>query len=180
MSRNVELKARLADLDPARQTAGRLGARLATTVSQTDTYFVVPDGRLKLRESRPGEAELIFYRRPDTKTEKVSEYSRVPVSDPAAIGAMLGAALGVGTRVRKVREVWLLDNVRIHLDRVEGLGTFLEFEAIVGPNHAEPACVVQAARLAEAFGLDDSSLIAASYADLPVPSGGRSLRLTQS
>jgi predicted adenylyl cyclase CyaB len=175
MSRNVELKARLADIDAARRTAAASGARLDSVVRQTDTYFTVPSGRLKLRESAPGGAELIFYHRPDTTADKVSEYRRVPVANPTALAGLLAMALGVRARVVKEREVWLSDNVRIHLDRVDGLGTFLEFEVVVGPNHPEPECVREAARLASAFGVAESDRVACSYVDL---TEGGPLRLT--
>ena len=68
--------------------------------------------------------------------------------------------------VRKRREILLWDNVRIHLDEVDGLGTFLELEAVVDERHDEATCHAQVARLMPALGLAESDLIAASYADL--------------
>jgi predicted adenylyl cyclase CyaB len=163
--RNVEVKARCPDLDAARATARRLGATPAARVRQVDTYFRVPEGRLKLRRAEPGAAELIFYRRPDAAAGKVSEYCRAPVTDSDALRPVLAAALGVRVEVIKVRELWLLGNVRIHLDEVEGLGTFLEFEAVVGGPYSETDGRAEVGELTAAFALRGSDLIAGSYAD---------------
>ena len=168
-ARNIELKARLADPDAARAAARRLGARLDATLRQTDTYFVVPHGRLKLREFGSGPAELIFYHRPDSAGWRASDYRLVPVADAGPLRELLSAALGVRGVVRKVREVWLWENVRIHVDQVEGLGTFLEFEVLVGPDFPEALCRTRAEELARAFGFGEGERIAGSYADM---SGG--------
>src|SRR5437867_2176966 len=93
--RNLELKLRCADLAAARQAAERLGARAGGVEVQTDTYFYVPRGRLKLREIECGPATLICYDRADESTARISAYHLVPVADAAAMKALLGDALGV-------------------------------------------------------------------------------------
>ena len=163
---NIEIKARYADLNQARRLAAALGAEHVVTLQQTDTYFRVPAGRLKLRQQTPGTDQLIFYRRPDQPTPKASNYRVVPVTDGAGMCQLLSDALGIVTQVHKQRELWQMDNVRIHLDTVEGLGTFIEFEVMVVAGHTAEQCHTQAQELLAAFGITADDLLAGSYADL--------------
>ena len=165
-SRNVELKAR--DPDPARtlERALAAGAREHGILHQRDTYFAVRRGRLKLREEEPGGATLIAYERPDTAAERVSDYRLVPVTDPAALRAALEATDGVLAVVAKARRLLLWeDSVRIHLDAVEGLGTFLELEAVAAPGSDLAREHDQVARLRDALAIADAALVEGSYAD---------------
>jgi len=165
-SRNVELKAR--DPDPARtlERALAAGAREHGILHQRDTYFAVRHGRLKLREEEPGGATLIAYERPDTAAERVSDYRLVPVTDPAALRAALEATDGVLAVVAKARRLLLWeDSVRIHLDAVEGLGTFLELEAVAAPGSDLAREHDQVARLRDALAIADAALVEGSYAD---------------
>jgi adenylate cyclase class IV len=164
--RNLELKARHADLAAARAAAKRLGARPAGVEVQADTFFRVPHGRLKLREIDGQPAVLIQYDRPDRGEARVSAYRLVPVADPAALKAALASALGVAGEVRKVREIYLWHNVRIHLDEVDGLGTFVEFEAVLGPGEDEPTARERLDALSAALGVRAEDQLAAAYTDL--------------
>ena len=166
MARNVEAKARIADLDAARAAAGRAGARFVWADVQVDRYYELDGGRrVKLRTCDRAPAELIRYDRPERAGVRTSEYTVSPVRDAEAEACLVpkGPPLVV---VRKRRELWLVDNVRIHLDDVEGLGTFLELEAVVDAAHDEAACRTQAERLLAAFGLRESDCLRASYGDL--------------
>ena len=165
MPRNVEVKARLSSLDVARRVAGALGATHAWTDEQVDRYYEVDGGRrLKLRTSGRG-AELIRYDRPETAGVRASEYERSPVRDPDAQVGLVPKTAPIVV-VRKRRELWLVENVRIHLDDVDGLGTFLELEAVVDVAHDEAACRAAVARILPAFGLGEADGLRASYADL--------------
>jgi len=133
-SRNVELKA--IDADPARtlERALAAGAEDRGVLRQRDTYFAVRHGRLKLREEEPGGATLIAYERPDTAAERVSDYRLVAIDDPEGLRAALTATDGIRAVVAKERRLLLWEgSVRIHLDAVEDLGTFVELEAVAGP-----------------------------------------------
>lgn len=66
----------------------------------------------------------------------------------------------------KQRELWLVDNVRIYLDTVHGLGTFIEFEVMAIDGRSEESCRAQAEEMLQAFGISEGDLIAGSYADL--------------
>ncbi len=164
--RNIELKARLRDLAEARRTAMALATAGPMQQVQVDTYFRCREGRLKLREIVGRPAELIWYARPDTQAPKASDYTLVPVPEPEALKAVLAAALGVRGVVRKRREIFLHQHVRIHLDEVAGLGTFLEFEAVLGPEVDDALGQAQLADLAARFGITTADLLSNSYGDM--------------
>jgi homotetrameric cytidine deaminase len=164
--RNVELKAR--DPDPAvtLERALAAGAQDRGLLRQRDTYFAVPRGRLKLREEEPGGATLIAYDRPDDANERVSDYRLVTVSEPDALRAALASANGIAATVVKRRRLLLWeDTVRIHLDEVRGLGSFLELEAVAAPGSDLQRERDQVARLREVLGIRDEALVEGSYAD---------------
>ena len=97
---------------------------------QRDTYFGRARGRLKLREQEPGGAQLIAYERPDDEQARTSAYRLADVADPDAVREALDAALGTRVVVDKRRHLLTYENVRIHLDEVEGLGAFVELEGV--------------------------------------------------
>src|SRR5262245_49125252 len=120
-SRNIELKARCNDLQKAHERCRSIGAQDAGLLVQLDTYFHVPHGRLKLRQIEGAHSELISYNRSDHPQARPSDYRIVPISDPVGLKEALRAALGILIQVKKRRQLLLWENVRIHLDQVEGL-----------------------------------------------------------
>jgi predicted adenylyl cyclase CyaB len=135
-------------------------------IHQTDTYFVVRNGRLKLREINGAAAQLIWYQRADQQAAKCSEYTLVDVPDSAALKFALSGALGVLRVVEKRREVYFYDNVRIHLDAVVGLGEFLEFEAVLSDDLDSAAGHSHVRWLLEQFSIEPAELLPGSYSDL--------------
>jgi homotetrameric cytidine deaminase len=164
--RNIELKAR--DPQPGRtlELALALGAEDQGEIAQRDTYFARARGRLKLREQTPGESELIQYRRADAPGARESEYRRVPVADAAALREALDATLGTLVVVEKRRRLLLSDGVRIHLDDVQGLGAFVELEAVAEPGSDLAAEHDKVAHLRGALEIADDRLVHQSYSDL--------------
>jgi adenylate cyclase, class 2 len=163
--RNLELKAR--DPDPARSLATclDLGAEDRGTLTQRDTYFEVPHGRLKLREE-PRRATLIAYERPDLAGNKESRYRLVDVPDPTALREALSTTLGTHVVVTKTRRLFFHDNVRIHLDRVDSLGDFIEFEAVATTGEDPSRFTTLLDTLRERLSIRDENLVRASYSDL--------------
>ena len=152
MHRNIEIKCRCADLALARQRAEALGARDAGVLRQRDTFFEAPHARLKLRDFGDGRAELIGYRRPDAPDARGSDFLIARVEHPAELAETLGYALGTTGVIEKTRHLFLYRATRIHLDEVQGLGTFVELETVVtgqsdADAHAELAHVAAALRL---------------------------------
>jgi homotetrameric cytidine deaminase len=161
--RNVELKA--LDPDPVRSlaTCRELGAEDRGVLRQRDTYFRTRAGRLKLREEEPGGAVLIQYDRPDTAEARESRYRLTRVDDPDDLRASLDAALGTLVVVEKERRLLLWDGVRIHLDTVEGLGSFVELEGVAPPDSDLEPEREKVAHLQQALGIGE--VLTDSYSD---------------
>ena len=162
--RNIELKARLRDRGHALGVCTELGAAPKGDIHQVDTYFVVPRGRLKLREAEPGRTELVCYERPDLPGPKGCDYLLEPAT--AGLKALLAESLGVLAVVEKTRTLFLWENVRIHLDQVAGLGDFIEFEAVLDDTHGDADGRQKLARLTAAFELDPEARVSVSYLEL--------------
>jgi homotetrameric cytidine deaminase len=165
--RNVELKAR--DTDPAAtlERALALGATDEGVLTQRDTYFERARGRLKLREQDGGReagARLIAYTRRDDEAARTSAYRLAEVADPAALREALDAALGTLVVVEKRRRLLLFENVRIHLDEVRDLGSFVELEGVAAPDSDLSREHDLVARLREELALGEP--VAGSYSDL--------------
>ena len=167
--RNIELKARLTDRPRAEATCAELNATYQGDIHQIDTYFNVPEGRLKLREKDPGNDELIHYRRDNHPETRASDYTIVPA--PPGLKVLLTDALSVLATVEKTRSLWLYENVRIHLDRVQSLGDFIEFEAVLDDTHNDADGHAKIAQLRQAFNLTAEHLIDSSYLDLTLSAG---------
>ena len=163
--RNLELKARCADLASARQAVEQLSARDGGTEIQIDTYFHVAHGRLKLREIEGQAAFLIAYDRPDQDAARLSAYHLVPVPDAAGLKAALTAALGVRCQVRKRRQIYFWHNVRVHLDEVDGLGSFVELEAVLSFDEDERIAQAHLEELCRVLGIAPADPVAGSYGD---------------
>jgi adenylate cyclase, class 2 len=165
-ARNIELKARVHDLDAARRIAELVATAHLGVQRQIDTYFRCSNGRLKLREIDGQRAQLIAYSRPDEMNVKPSDYRIVAIEDAHAARSLLTTALDVLVVVTKRREIFLRHNVRIHLDDVDQLGAFLEFEAVIGNGVDEETGRRQVDQLRDRFAIADADLVRASYGDL--------------
>ena len=168
VARNVEIKARIHSVQSVLPRAQVLADGPAQLIEQDDTFFVVPDGRgrLKLREFADGSAELIHYQRADRGDAKASDYVRVPVTEPLALRLALIRAYGQLGRMRKRRTLLLVGATRIHLDQVEGLADHIELEVVLrdGQSDADGAAVAET--LMHELGLADAPRVAGAYLDL--------------
>lgn len=141
-----------------------LGAEDHGTIRQRDTYFNVTNCGLKLREESPGSAHLIQFERADEPQQRESRYRIVGIEDGPQLRAVLRAALGVSVVVAKRRRLHIWRDVRVHLDEVDGLGTFIELEAVAVPESdltREHALVEE---LRAAFAITDDRLVSRGYA----------------
>ena len=171
MARNIEIKARIASVEALAPIVAALAEAGPTAIEQDDTFFPCPNGRLKLRELAANEGQLIFYQRPDATGPKTSQYDIAPVSAPQALRCVLEQAFGTCGRVRKQRSLYRCGRTRVHLDRVEDLGDFLELEVVLGENETESSGLAEARRLMAALGLAEKDLIAGAYVDLLAAAG---------
>lgn len=163
--RNLEAKFLVDDAARARRRAEAVGFSMRATLDQRDTFFRVAHGKLKLREEAEG-AALIRYGRTSDGTLEVSDYEIVPVANPGPLRALLAAALGVLAEVRKQRTLLMRRNVRLHLDRVEGLGSFGEIEAVIAAGEAPRLYRAELAELLAALEIGTDKLISKSYFEL--------------
>lgn len=129
MHLNIEIKAQCPSPEQIHTILAAHNARLVGSDHQVDTYFAVPNGRLKLRQGNI-ENHLIHYNRTDQAGPKASEVHLYAPQDAAALKATLMAALPVQVVVDKVRTIYFIDNVKFHVDTVAELGSFVEIEAI--------------------------------------------------
>jgi adenylate cyclase class 2 len=160
--RNVECKASDPYPGHSLELCIELGADDHGTIWQRDTYFDVARCRLKLREEQPGgRPHLIQYERADEPQERESRYRIVEVPD----AARMRAALAVKVTVTKLRRLFLWRGVRIHLDRVERLGSFVELEAVAQETSDLASERALVAELRDALEIGDDRLVARGYAD---------------
>ncbi len=164
---NIEIKARYRDLDKARRIARQHQTQYVGILRQTDTYFKTNAGRLKLREFGAGPAQLIPYQKAYQTSPMRSDYALLPVTNPELVKQLFGALLGIEFVVDKRREVFLVDNVRVHLDQVAGLGNFVEFEAVFTED-TPAARALETARVEQlmaVFEISAADLLDQSYVD---------------
>jgi predicted adenylyl cyclase CyaB len=125
---NVEIKARCSDPVYIRNYLLANNAEFKGIDEQTDTYFNVLYGRLKLREGNI-ENNLINYHRLDQAGPKNSSFQLVKIEDTEGLKDVLLKSLGQKIVVKKKREIYYIRNVKFHVDEVPGLGSFVEIEA---------------------------------------------------
>ena len=163
---NVELKARDPDPEATLARCLKLGAADRGVLRQRDVYFMARRGRLKLRTEENAGSELIAYRRADQLEPTDSNYVLAPVPEPEPVIEALGAALGMLVVVLKRRRLFFWEGVRIHLDEVDELGSFIELEAML-PDAGDLATAQgKLGRLRAELGISDDALVAVGYADL--------------
>ncbi|MFI5133635.1 MAG: class IV adenylate cyclase [Chitinophagales bacterium] len=133
---------------------------------QTDTYFNVQQGRLKLREGDI-ENNLIFYERENQSGPKSSHFHLIKVGDPQGLKEVLEKSIGVKVVVKKKREIYYIRNVKFHIDDVPGLGSFVEIEAgNVFADFSKEKLQKQCDFYVKEFGIRDEDLISESYSDM--------------
>jgi predicted adenylyl cyclase CyaB len=166
MPTNIASKAKVKDAKRLRALIEELSEAPGTGISQEDTFLQKKKGRLKKRTLSPEHGELIYYERDDVSGPKRSNYLVYTTSDPNSLKAALSAFLGIRGVVRKQRSFYQVGQTRIHLDEVEGLGTFLELEVVLNPGQSDEKGAVIAAELTAQLGIPESDLVEVAYIDL--------------
>ncbi len=166
MARNIEIKARLENVEEVSRRAIALCTTPQIDMFQHDIFFNVPWGRLKLRYHDGEHHELIFYQRSDVAGPKQSTYARVPVAMPHLAQSVLSFLLGIRGEIKKYRSVFLLSQTRVHIDRVEDLGCFVELEVVLTQGQSPEEGTVIAKGVMQQLGISDSLLVEGSYLDL--------------
>ncbi|MGZ3937201.1 MAG: class IV adenylate cyclase [Flavisolibacter sp.] len=163
---NYEFKASCQDIEALELRLQDQNPMFVGTDHQVDTYFNVPNGRLKLREGSI-ENSLIQYDRKNTAEAKQSDVTLYHPQPNSNLKNVLLKALGTKVVVDKKRKIYFVENVKFHFDEVEGLGNFIEVEAIdidgtIGIERLKEQCSFYI-RL---FDIREEQFIAESYSDL--------------
>lgn len=137
-----------------------------TKISQDDTFFKCDTGRLKLRAFPDGSGELIFYKRENAGGPKTSFYEIVPTAVADSLRSALTQAYGQVGRVKKERTVYMVGRTRVHIDQVEGLGSFMELEVVLAEDESEDKGMQEAYELMVNLGITEDALIDQAYVDL--------------
>jgi len=163
---NIEIKARCAEPSFVRNYLLNNGADFKGLDEQTDTYFNVTDGRLKLREGNI-ENNLIFYKRNNQAGPKSSHFKLVKIEDAKGLKDVLERSCGIKMIVKKQREIYYIGNVKFHIDNLPGLGSFVEIEAgNILANKTESELLDQCNFYLKEFVIKEEELIAESYSDM--------------
>ena len=165
MARNVEIKARVQHPARLRELAVTLSDQPTCLIRQKDTFYHATEGRLKLREFGDGTGELIAYNRPDSEGPKTSQYAISPADDPKKLHTALAQALGVRGVVSKERTLVMIGRTRVHLDRVEGLGDFMELEVVLTDAETEDEGMIVALALMSDLEISSADLVEGAYID---------------
>lgn len=166
MPENVEIKASIANLADFQIKAKELSKTDGEVLEQEDVFFSVPNGRLKLRTVKDVKSELIFYDRPDQEGPKHSEFYTTPVPDPDSLKDCLSRAVGIKGVLRKVRTLYMVGQTRVHVDQVEGLGSFMELEVQMQEGQTVEQLQKIAEDLMQKLGVSNKDLISVAYMDL--------------
>ena len=166
MARNIEIKARVAGLASLATRVAAIADSGPIEIPQDDTFFRCENGRLKLRVFEDGRGELIFYRRADAGGPKTSFYVLSPTESPDTLREALMLANGVEGRVVKHRTLFLVGRTRVHLDRVEGLGDYMELEVVLADADSVDDGVREAHALMARLDIAADCLVEGAYHDL--------------
>lgn len=163
---NIEVKARARNFADIKTRAEKLSDTPMEIIPQEDTFFNVPQERLKLRVLAPDHGELIYYTRPNQEGPKHSDYHIAHTSDPENLKHILELAYGIRGIVKKTRYLYLVGQTRVHLDDVDGLGQFMELEVVLRDGQGDAEGQAIAEDLMASLGVERSDLLDGAYMDL--------------
>jgi len=166
MPANIEVKAHVLNRDALIEPAQQLAGAEGIDIEQDDTFFRCAAGRLKLRTFSAEHGQLIFYQRPDAAGPSASFYTATVTTDPDGLRQALTLAYGTAGRVRKHRVLVVAGRTRIHLDRVEGLGDFVELEVAIDDPADARAAATETEEIMSALGIEPAQLVPTAYVDL--------------
>ena len=171
---NIELKVKVDDHTAIRSVFkhDRLFKKEGVLI-QTDTYFKTQHGRMKLREINREHYQLIYYERPDVCESKLSNYEFVPLTREQydAFRALFERTMGIYTIVQKKRDLWKYNHTRIHIDKVDKLGNYLELETVMDDTFNFEEAQNEHNKVVNLLGLALYTKCPGSYSDLLLANG---------
>ncbi|MDD3287517.1 MAG: class IV adenylate cyclase [Alphaproteobacteria bacterium] len=166
MGRNIEIKAKIGSIGALLPAVEKIADSQPQEIFQDDTFFFCSSGRLKLRMFSEAEGQLISYSRPNKSGPKECIYTIYETSSPRALGDVLASSCGILGKVVKRRTLYMCGNTRIHLDKVEGLGDFLELEVVLSDTETAESGIKTANDILSKLGISNNQLIEGAYVDL--------------
>ena len=167
MAKNIEIKAKLPNAEALLAKAKEITQSQGEIIHHRDIFYKTPKGRLKMRFFDNGSGELIFYERPDSSAAKTSEYHIHATDEPATLHGVLVSSPGVAGMVSKIRTLFLIGQTRLHIDEVEGLGSFMELEVVLKENQSsEEGEKIANEIYSSTLELDPADQVSGSYFDL--------------
>ena len=169
MPRNVEIKAKVTNLGYLLKVAQELSKSEGVILKQKDIFYLCPTGRLKLRSiSSNGQSknELIFYQRPDEGGPKLSNFVTSAIPNAEEMDKILTSSNGSDGIVAKERILFMVGQTRVHVDKVEGLGDYMELEVQLRENQSVDEGSKIANDLMKKLGINEDDLITGAYHDL--------------
>jgi predicted adenylyl cyclase CyaB len=166
MPKNIEIKAQVNDFFRLKKLAEQVSDTPCQLLIQEDTFFETSTGRLKLRVFDSECGELIYYARENSTQAKESTYLISKSNEPEKLKAILAMVLKVSGVVRKQRQLYLVGQTRIHLDRVDKLGDFVELEYVLREDQTAFDGQHEIQVLMEQLRIKEEDLIAKAYIDL--------------
>lgn len=163
--KNLEIKVKVPSLEEIKPSLSF--ATFSGNFHQKDTYYLIGERRLKLREQK-NLKEIIYYIRRNKKDTKESKYFRIPV--PAiflfSVKKLFSFLFREKTVIDKERYLYLYKHTRIHLDNVKRLGSFVELETVFNGSEGEKSLLKEHEEIKHALKLDSFQSILGSYSDL--------------
>lgn len=163
---NIEIKARVSDFGKLRDRVEQLSSSACQVIPQEDTFFNCQGGRIKLRELGTQRGQLVYYQRQNVSGPKHSDYKIFETDNPEGLKLILAEAFGVRGVVTKTRYLYMVGQTRVHLDKVKGLGDFLELEVVLTPGQSDAEGEMIARDLMQQLGINDRDLIDSAYIDM--------------
>ncbi|XP_078052409.1 uncharacterized protein LOC144478418 [Augochlora pura] len=166
--RNIEIKAKISDPEITIALTKKLTDSECKIIKQHDTFFKVAEGRLKLREFEDGSGELLYYKRSNTLGPKLCDYKKTSLNPEACTGIknILTESNGRLGVVKKIRKLYMVGQTRVHIDDVEGLGSFMELEVVLSDDNTIEEGQKIAEDLMTKLKIEKEDLIANAYIDL--------------
>jgi len=162
MPTNLELKIRVTSHQSLKKILKQIGAENKGMLKQKDVYYSIPNGLLKLRIEN-GNESLIFYNRNENDKNRWSNFELLKFVNSNG-EKFFSKLFDVEVIVKKKRELFYYDDTRIHLDKVNNLGKFLELETLVINGKVDAKKRFE--KIISLLKLDESKQIRKSYRDL--------------
>jgi adenylate cyclase, class 2 len=163
LNKNYEIKCKITNSREVKNWIAGFNNFTYSIEKQTDIYYKVNCGRLKLRIINDSKGNLIFYDREEQTGKRVSKYIISETENFKELDSILRKLLRVTIRVHKIREIYVHQNIRVHLDRVKNLGKFIEIEIIY--ENLQKA-KYQMEKIISQLNLKEKDFIKKSYSDL--------------